>query len=511
MSLAETHPKYIDLWPVYQNSRSRAGRSRRDGDPQGGRGLPGLGAGAGQHDAELDVREHAPDQLRHVRRSAPEAGSTPGDHPNAEPYYILEGTLHLSNPDTSDVIELHAGDAVEHPGLGLPPRLQLRRGGLPDPLVGPGEMHTDLFKQKVAGRHAARARLVRAHAGRPERRARSNEGFESRIDQLAQWPNDDAKTDVDMVRIDRAPLAALCRATTRARPRSSRSSTRTTRSAAASSGCRGNRSAQSDSLPVGEGPVRDAGDGRRQHGGLRITLKAEPGDAIFIPANERHTFMALGSTGARAVVRHGPRLSAWSASACCFSIRPGTGEEFDRRHREAWPELLAALRELRLPELHALPPRRGRRRLRRVRTGCRDLLPRPRGPRGLAALERLVRAGDHGRAGGGVGRGDGAGDRGLAPRLARPALVVAWEPVLRDGLPGRGVRDELVVLRTDARILVEHPEADADDLGPFGALAEDRRAAACAEHLVTSPRRAEARELVLAREQPERRAVRCRR
>jgi L-rhamnose mutarotase len=28
-----------------------------------------------------------------------------------------------------------------------------------------------------------------------------------------------------------------------------------------------------------------------------------------------------------------------------FAIRPGTGEEFDRRHVEAWPELVPALRE----------------------------------------------------------------------------------------------------------------------------------------------------------------------
>ena len=27
----------------------------------------------------------------------------------------------------------------------------------------------------------------------------------------------------------------------------------------------------------------------------------------------------------------------------CFEIRPGTGEEFDRRHVEAWPEFLSAL------------------------------------------------------------------------------------------------------------------------------------------------------------------------
>jgi hypothetical protein len=35
-------------------------------------------------------------------------------------------------------------------------------------------------------------------------------------------------------------------------------------------------------------------------------------------------------------VRHGARLP-------CFEIRPGNGEEFDRRHAEAWPDFLAAL------------------------------------------------------------------------------------------------------------------------------------------------------------------------
>lgn len=29
----------------------------------------------------------------------------------------------------------------------------------------------------------------------------------------------------------------------------------------------------------------------------------------------------------------------------CFEVRPGTEEEFERRHREAWPEFLAALHE----------------------------------------------------------------------------------------------------------------------------------------------------------------------
>ena len=59
-----------------------------------------------------------------------------GNHPNPEPYYVLRGSLMLSNPDTSDVVELQGGRCGEHPGSGVPPRLERRRRGLRDPLVG---------------------------------------------------------------------------------------------------------------------------------------------------------------------------------------------------------------------------------------------------------------------------------------------------------------------------------------------------------------------------------------
>ena len=73
----------------------------------------------------------------------------PGDHPNPEPYYILEGTLHLSNPDTSDVVELKAGDASNIPAWAHHHGFNF---GDDDCYIAwwvPGEMHTDLFKQKV--------------------------------------------------------------------------------------------------------------------------------------------------------------------------------------------------------------------------------------------------------------------------------------------------------------------------------------------------------------------------
>ena len=40
-----------------------------------------------------------------------------GNHPGPEPYYIIKGTLHLSNPDTGDVIEVSAGEASNIPAF----------------------------------------------------------------------------------------------------------------------------------------------------------------------------------------------------------------------------------------------------------------------------------------------------------------------------------------------------------------------------------------------------------
>src|SRR5262249_37646371 len=47
--------------------------------------------------------------------------------------------------------------------------------------------------------------------------------------------------------------------------------------------------------------------------------------------------------------------------------------------------------------------------------------------------------------------------------LARSALGVARQPVVRDRLPRRGVRDELAVRRPDAGVVVEGAEADGRD------------------------------------------------
>ena len=67
--------------------------------------------------------------------------------------------------------------------------------------------------------------------------------------------------------------------------------------------------------------------------------------------------------------------------------------------------------------------------------------------------------------------------------LAGRALVVVRQPVVRDLLPVRRVRDELPVLRADARVAVEGAEANADHLGVVGVAAPELRAARGAELL----------------------------
>jgi len=41
----------------------------------------------------------------------------PGNHPNPEPYLILDGTIHIGNPDTGQLLEANAGDVVIIPAF----------------------------------------------------------------------------------------------------------------------------------------------------------------------------------------------------------------------------------------------------------------------------------------------------------------------------------------------------------------------------------------------------------
>ena len=95
-----------------------------------------------------------------------------GNHPDPEPYYILKGTLHLSNPDTGDVVELNAGDASNIPAFAYHHAFNFGDEAAHILWWVPGEMHTDEFKRKVSDNPLGRLALVRAHrrdVQRPDR------------------------------------------------------------------------------------------------------------------------------------------------------------------------------------------------------------------------------------------------------------------------------------------------------------------------------------------------------
>ncbi len=79
---------------------------------------------------------------------APGGWFDPGDHPNVEIYYILEGVLHLSNPDGSDVVRLVPGDAALIPAFAFHHGYNFENEDVVIYWWVPGEMHTDVFGRK---------------------------------------------------------------------------------------------------------------------------------------------------------------------------------------------------------------------------------------------------------------------------------------------------------------------------------------------------------------------------
>ena len=73
----------------------------------------------------------------------------PGNHPGPEPYYCLQGTLLLGNPDTAGVIEINTGDAANIPAFAY--HIAFNMGDTEAEILWwvPGEMHTEEWKEKV--------------------------------------------------------------------------------------------------------------------------------------------------------------------------------------------------------------------------------------------------------------------------------------------------------------------------------------------------------------------------
>jgi gentisate 1,2-dioxygenase len=225
----------------------------------------------------------------------------PGDHPNPEPYYILQGTLHLSNPDTSDVVELKAGDASNIPAWAHHHGFNF---GDEDCLIAwwvPGEMHTDLFKEKVEndtlyelGWYERSPVVLNGDHDR-------NEGFASRLDQLRSWPNGDPKTDVDMMKLDRQTWLHLI---TGDNPRQAYLSSffycdEQIRTGEMRLPVR--RDTQVESVPFEKVIRVTSGTLVACLAGTTDVLRAEVGDVIFLPANVEHSFLTVGPTGATAI------------------------------------------------------------------------------------------------------------------------------------------------------------------------------------------------------------------
>ena len=109
----------------------------------------------------------------------------PGNHPGPEPYYGLNGCLHLGNPDTGGVIEIHKGDAANIPAFAY--HIAYNFGDTEAEILWwvPGEMHTEEWKEKIhKGEGKWYDRSPVTFDGTHDR----NDGFYSHVDDLSSWP-----------------------------------------------------------------------------------------------------------------------------------------------------------------------------------------------------------------------------------------------------------------------------------------------------------------------------------
>jgi quercetin dioxygenase-like cupin family protein len=128
-----------------------------------------------------------------------------GNHPNPEPYYVLRGSLMLSNPDTSDVIELRRGDAANIPALAYHHAWNLGDETCEILWWVPGEMHTDEFKHAISTKEHGEWRWYPRSAVMLNGDQVGNAGFPSHLEDLSAWPpRANRKAPMDMRHLPRA-------------------------------------------------------------------------------------------------------------------------------------------------------------------------------------------------------------------------------------------------------------------------------------------------------------------
>jgi len=225
----------------------------------------------------------------------------PGNHPGPEPYYILQGTLHLSNPDLGDVVELRAGDASNIPAFEYHHGFNFGDEECVILWWVPGEMHTDEFKRKIdsdrGGDWQWYERTPVTLYGTVER----NEPFPSRLDELVRWPSGAAPTPHDMLKLDRSrwlhtiqgsdPRLTVLTSFFYADERIRCGEVRLPRG-------RESQPEQGDYeklLYVAEG------DFVVNLTGTSTSLRGAPGDAIYVPPDTPHSLQAIGNDPARAL------------------------------------------------------------------------------------------------------------------------------------------------------------------------------------------------------------------
>ena len=109
------------------------------------------------------------------------------------------GPVAPSNPDTSDVVELRAGDAANIPALAFHHAWNVGDETCEILWWVPGEMHTDEFKQTISTKEHGEWQWYGRSAVMLNGTHHRNEGFPSHLDDLATWPQaTSTKGPVDM-------------------------------------------------------------------------------------------------------------------------------------------------------------------------------------------------------------------------------------------------------------------------------------------------------------------------
>jgi uncharacterized RmlC-like cupin family protein len=106
-----------------------------------------------------------------------------GNHPNVETYYQMAGVLHVSNPDTGQVCAIHPGEAFIMPAFQYHIGYNFSTDESLTLAVIPGDSHTAEFQENPLLEANYNRKQVALFGG-----ATRNEGFNSHLLQLGEWP-----------------------------------------------------------------------------------------------------------------------------------------------------------------------------------------------------------------------------------------------------------------------------------------------------------------------------------